>query len=162
MNDLEWDDIGYNFLIGQDGRIYEGRDFFYQETLVGAFVRPNLMSGRLMLRLVRKLMNNCVLLRFFLFRMIVRAYFGLKLKRENKKTNFLQYYFTCMTVGISLIIFIWALTRLIKNLRLHLSHRHIQIIAKLSLFNFSPKYALTSMRNQKIEKRNNTRLFISF
>ena len=32
--------------------------FFYQETMVGAFARPNLTSGRHVLRLVRKLKNN--------------------------------------------------------------------------------------------------------
>lgn len=25
MNERKWDDIGYNFLIGNDGRVYEGR-----------------------------------------------------------------------------------------------------------------------------------------
>ena len=30
MDDRDWWDIGYNFLIGQDGRIYEGRGFTVQ------------------------------------------------------------------------------------------------------------------------------------
>ena len=30
MDDRGWWDIGYNFLIGQDGRIYEGRGFSVQ------------------------------------------------------------------------------------------------------------------------------------
>ena len=31
MNSLGWSDVGYNFLIGEDGYIYEGRGFYRQE-----------------------------------------------------------------------------------------------------------------------------------
>ena len=30
MNSLGWSDVGYNFLIGEDGYIYEGRGFYRQ------------------------------------------------------------------------------------------------------------------------------------
>ena len=41
--------------------------FFYQETLVGEFARPNLMSGRLVLRLVRKIWTRSLLFKCFVF-----------------------------------------------------------------------------------------------